>query len=427
MQTETQTETPASFDSLPLNDNIRRALHEKNYLTPSPIQSQAIPHLLQGRDLIGVAQTGTGKTAAFALPILHLLTAHPQAPSPRRVRALILTPTRELASQIEKSFQDYGRYLPLTHTVVFGGVGQHPQVKKLAKGIDILVATPGRLLDLVQQRHVQLDQVEIFVLDEADRMLDMGFVHDVKRLLAKLPAHRQALLFSATMPPAIQELAHSLLRNPVKVEVTPVATPAERIDQRVCLVDRNDKRKLLVHLIRQQPEGLVLVFVRMKHGANRLVEGLGQDHIRAEAIHGNKSQGARERALQNFRNGHTRVLVATDIAARGIDVKGIQLVVNFDIPEEPESYVHRIGRTARAGALGMAISLCDAAERSLLRGIERLIRKPITVMTDHPFVQDQSAIPEMAAGTGSGRGRGRTGRPQGGGRRSDGGRRFGRR
>jgi ATP-dependent RNA helicase RhlE len=355
--------TDSTFASLALAEPIQRALIEKNYTTPSPIQAQAIPYLLAGRDLIGCAQTGTGKTAAFALPILHLLSAQARPAVSQRPRALILTPTRELAAQITQNFDAYGKQLNLRYLVLFGGVGQTPQVQKLKRGVDILVATPGRLLDLYSQRHVSFDKVEIFVLDEADRMLDMGFVHDVKKVMALLPARRQSLLFSATMPPAIQELADRLLRDPVRVEVSPIASTAERIQQHICYVERNDKRMLLAHFLEEHPAGLVLVFVKMKHGANRLVEQLAKMGIGAEAIHGNKSQGARERALENFRSGRTRVLIATDIAARGIDVKGITLVVNYDIPNEPESYVHRIGRTARAGAEGLALAFCDSSER----------------------------------------------------------------
>jgi ATP-dependent RNA helicase RhlE len=380
------TEAPTiTFAKLSLVEPLQRALDEKNYTVPSPIQAGSIPHLLQGRDLIGIAQTGTGKTAAFALPILQRLAAHPAPATPRRPRALILAPTRELAAQIGQSFAAYGKYLRLSHTVIFGGVGQHPQVRALEKGVDILVATPGRLQDLLQQRHITLDKVEVFVLDEADRMLDMGFVHEVKRIIAKLPPKRQSLLFSATMPPAIQELASSLVHNPARVEVTPAATTVERIDQKVAFVNRGDKARLLAHFIKTHPEGLVLVFVRMKHMANKLVDQLAKESIRSEAIHGNKSQGARQRALENFRAGHSRVLVATDIAARGIDVKGISLVVNFDLPEEPESYVHRIGRTARAGKDGMAIAFCDSSERNLLRQVERTIRRSIPVLKGHPF------------------------------------------
>jgi len=388
--------TPVTFASLALSEPLQRALADKNYTIPSPIQAQAIPHLLEGRDLIGCAQTGTGKTAAFALPTLHKLSQSGEPARPKRPRALILTPTRELASQIGQNFEAYGRYLNLRHLVVFGGVGQNPQVRGMTSGIDILVATPGRLLDLQQQGHIKLDQVEIFVLDEADRMLDMGFVHDVKKVIAQLPAKRQSLLFSATMPPPIQQLADTLLDRPVRVEVTPVATTAERIRQHLCHVDRGHKRDLLLHFLEEHPKGLVLVFVKMKHAANRLVEQLSKAGVQAAAIHGNKSQSAREKALEGFRQGRNRVLVATDIAARGIDVKGITLVVNFDIPNEPESYVHRIGRTARAGAEGMAIAFCEPAERGWIRDIEKLIRQEIPVITDHPFpstgrVEEQSA------------------------------------
>src|SRR5471030_3171550 len=373
------------FTQLALTEPLLRALSQKNYNEPSPIQAQAIPYLLQGRDLIGVAQTGTGKTAAFALPILQRLAENPAPATPRRPRALILAPTRELAAQIAQSFGDYGKFLKLSHAVVFGGVSASPQIRALQRGVDILIATPGRLQDLERSKHVVLDKVEVFVLDEADRMLDLGFVHEIKRIITKLPPKRQSLLFSATMPLAIQELASSIVHNPARVEVTPVSSTAERIEQHVAYVNRGDKAKLLVHFINKYPEGLVLVFVRMKHMANKLVDQLFKDGVKAEAIHGNKSQGARERALSNFRAGHSRVLVATDIAARGIDVKGITLVVNYDLPEEPESYVHRIGRTARAGKDGMAIAFCDSSERNLLRGIERLIRRSIPVLKNHPF------------------------------------------
>jgi ATP-dependent RNA helicase RhlE len=387
--------TPLRFSDLLLTEPLQRALSEKNYTEPSPIQAQSIPHLLQGRDLIGIAQTGTGKTAAFALPILQRLAANPAPLTPKRPRALILAPTRELAAQIGQSFADYGRHLKLSHLTVFGGVNISPQIRALARGVDILIATPGRLMDLEHQRCVSLDKVEVFVLDEADRMLDLGFVHEIKRIITKLPPKRQSLLFSATMPPAIQEIASSMVRQPVRVEVTPAATTVERIEQQVCFVDQGEKRKALAHFIKAQPEGLVLVFVRMKHMANKLVEILAREEILAEAIHGNKSQGARQRALENFRTGRRRVLVATDIAARGIDVKGISLVIQYDLPEEPEAYVHRIGRTARAGKDGQAISLCDRSERNLLRGIERVIRQPIPVLKGLPFeskgAHDQTA------------------------------------
>jgi ATP-dependent RNA helicase RhlE len=387
--------TPASestvkFADLALIEPLQQALNEKNYTIPSPIQAKAIPFLLQGRDLIGVAQTGTGKTAAFALPILQRLAAHPAPTTPKRPRVLVLAPTRELAAQIQQSFSSYGKFMKLSSAVVFGGVSASPQIRTLARGVDILIATPGRLQDLERSKHVVLDKVEVFVLDEADRMLDLGFVHEIKRIITKLPPKRQSLLFSATMPLAIQELASSIVHNPARVEVTPVSSTAERIEQHVANVNRGDKAKLLVHFINKHPQGLVLVFVRMKHMANKLVDQLYKDGVKAEAIHGNKSQAARERALSNFRAGHSRVLVATDIAARGIDVKGIALVVNFDLPEEPESYVHRIGRTARAGMDGIAIAFCDSSERNLLRNVERLIRKQIPVVQDHPYAAQAS-------------------------------------
>jgi ATP-dependent RNA helicase RhlE len=404
-----------TFAELALVEPIQRALAEKNYTIPSPIQAGAIPYLLQGRDLIGIAQTGTGKTAAFALPILQKLAAHPAPATPKRPRALILAPTRELAAQIGQSFRDYGKHLHLRHAVVFGGVGIGQQIQALNRGIDILVATPGRLQDLLRQRAASLDKVEVFVLDEADRMLDMGFVVDVKRIIATLPPKRQSLLFSATMPPAIQELASSLVHNAARVEVTPAATTVERIEQTVAFVNRGDKIRLLAHLIGQHPDGLVLAFVRMKHMANKLVDQLAKHDIKAEAIHGNKSQGARQRALENFRSGHSRVLIATDIAARGIDVKGISLVVNYDLPEEPESYVHRIGRTARAGKDGMAVAFCDDSERNLLRQVERLIRQPIPVLKGHPFEAAAQAPRDSRPNLGDGIDRPH--RPSGGARR----------
>jgi len=385
-----------TFASLNLIAPILRALTDKAYRNPSPIQAQAIPPLLAGRDLIGCAQTGTGKTAAFALPILQGLTARPQPRTPGRPRALILTPTRELAAQIGENLALYGRHLPLRSAVIFGGVGEQPQIRRLAAGVEIVVATPGRLLDLMEQGHAFLDRVEVFVLDEGDRMLDMGFAPDIRRILAKLPARRQSLLFSATMPEEIRQLALRFLRDPVRIDVAPVASTVESVEQRVCHVQRCDKHRLLVHTLGRHPEGLVLVFSRTKHGANRLADNLGRAGIPATAIHGNKSQGARQRALEDFRSGQTRVLVATDIAARGIDVKGIALVVNFDIPEEPEAYVHRIGRTARMGASGIALSFCDPSERSSFRDIQRLIRRTIPVHTDHPFAADAAAAAPVA-------------------------------
>ncbi len=374
-----------SFTDLALGEPIQRALLARDYRVPTPIQAGAIPALLEGRDLLGIAQTGTGKTAAFALPILKRLSDAPPIASGRGPRALILTPTRELAIQIGESFRAYGRHLKLRHAVIFGGVGQKPQTDALARGIDILVATPGRLLDLVNQGHARFDSLSIFVLDEADRMLDMGFIHDVKRLVALLPKQRQTLFFSATMPADISRLADTILRAPVRVEVTPVSSTVERIDQRVLFVETGNKRALLAELLKDPGISRALVFTRTKHGANRVAEQLGRADVRADAIHGNKSQTARQRALENFRSGRIRVLVATDIAARGIDIDGITHVINFDLPEVPESYVHRIGRTARAGADGIAISFCDAEERALLRDIEKLTRRPLTIVEDHPF------------------------------------------
>jgi ATP-dependent RNA helicase RhlE len=403
-----------------LAEPLLRALNEKKYTHPSPIQAQAIPYLLEGRDLMGCAQTGTGKTAAFSLPILHRLAQSNKPRSPGRPRALILTPTRELAAQIGENIERYGRHVRISHTVIFGGVGQKPQIDALRSGVEIVVATPGRLLDLYEQRYIDFSLVEVFVLDEADRMLDMGFAPDVKRIIAKLPARRQSLLFSATMPTQIRAIAQSLLHDPATVTVTPVASTVERIDQRVCHVNNANKHRLLVHLLGEQPEGLVLVFSRTKHGANRLADRLGRDGIRATAIHGNKSQSARQRALDEFRTGRTRVLVATDIAARGIDVKGISLVVNFDLPNEPEAYVHRIGRTARAGADGMAVSLCDPSELDYLRDIGRLIRQDIPLHADHPYAIEAGRPSSAPTRSRSNSGQGGRGRPQAGGSRSRG-------
>jgi len=374
-----------SFTDLGIAEPLLRALAAEGYAEPTPIQGSAIPHLLQGRDLLGIAQTGTGKTAAFALPMLQQLAARRERAAPRSCRSLILTPTRELAAQIGESFRGYGRYLGLRHAVIFGGVGQQPQVDALARGPDILVATPGRLLDLMQQGHAKLDGVSIFVLDEADRMLDMGFVRDVRRIVAALPKRRQTLLFSATMPADIARLAAEILTDPLRVEVTPQATTVELIDQRVYHVDAGNKRALLAEVLRDPTLSRVIVFTRTKHGANRVSEHLSRSGVAAEAIHGNKSQTARQRALENFRRGRARVLVATDIAARGIDIDGITHVVNFELPNVPESYVHRIGRTARAGASGIALSFCAHDERSYLVDIERLIGRRIAVVNDHGF------------------------------------------
>jgi ATP-dependent RNA helicase RhlE len=371
------------FEELALAEPLLRAVHAEGYTEATPIQQQAIPHVLAGSDLLGIAQTGTGKTAAFALPILQRLA--PPARGARAIRVLVLAPTRELASQIAESFTSYGRHLSFTNLVVFGGVGVEPQKRALRQGADVLVATPGRLLDLMNQGLVDFRRLEVFVLDEADRMLDMGFVHDVRKVIAKLPAKRQTLLFSATMPETIVSLSRAILHDPVRVEVTPVATTAERIQQRVLLVEKADKKHLLELLLKKPQVTRAIVFTRTKHGANRVAEHLADVGIPSRAIHGNKSQGARETALNGFRDGSLRVLVATDIAARGIDVDGISHVINFDLPNVPEQYVHRIGRTARAGSSGMALSFCDLEERAFLRDIEKLIRQPIPVATEHPY------------------------------------------
>ena len=346
---------------------------------------------MQGHDLLGIAQTGTGKTAAFCLPILHLLQSRPMKREPRCPRVLVLTPTRELAIQIHKSLLTYGRGLSQKYAVIFGGVGQGNQVRDLAQGTDVLVATPGRLLDLIQQRYLRLDRIEIFVLDEADRMLDMGFMRDIKKILPLVPAKRHTLFFSATMPQEIQGLAHSILKNPKKVEVTPPATTVEKIEQSVMFVDKKDKLNLLVHLLQNKSLQKVLVFVEMKHFANKVVDKLKQNGISADAIHGNKSQGARQRALADFTDDRIRVLVATDIASRGIDVDGITHVINYELPNVVENYVHRIGRTGRAGAQGLAISFCMAEEKSFLFAIEKTTRQKIRVETDQPYHSEAAA------------------------------------
>ena len=380
----------SSFAELALIDPIQRALSLENYRHPTPIQAAAIPALLAGRDLCGIAQTGTGKTAAFALPMLQRLAGNP---APRRhlsPRALVLAPTRELAIQIGESFRAYGRFLPLRSAVIFGGVGQRPQVAALAGGVDILVATPGRLIDLMEQGHVRLDSVSMFVLDEADRMLDIGFIRPIRRIIAALPRARQSLCFSATMPPEVTKLCHEILRDPVRVEVTPPASTVELVDQRVFFVDAPNKRRLLATLLQDRSVTRALVFTRTKHGANRVVEQLSRGGIRADAIHGNKSQGARQRAIAGFRDGKVRVLVATDIAARGIDIDGISHVINYELPNVPETYVHRIGRTARAGAAGTAISFCDRAERGSLRDIEKLTRRSLRVVNTRDGLFDRA-------------------------------------
>jgi ATP-dependent RNA helicase RhlE len=375
------------FEELKLIDPLLRAVHEEGYVEPSPIQQQAIPHVLEGRDLLGCAQTGTGKTAAFALPILQRLSQLPKTTHRSRlIRALILAPTRELATQIGESFETYGKYTGLRQVTIFGGVGQNPQIEKLRASTDILVATPGRLLDLMGQGFVKLEHLQVFVLDEADHMLDMGFIHDVRRIIKAIPTRRQTLLFSATMPESIMQLAESVLTDPVKVTVTPVASTVETIRQSIYFVEKGEKPQLLQYLLRDQAITRVLVFTRTKHGANKVVSGLDRVGIHAEAIHGNKSQSARERALANFKTGETRVLVATDIAARGIDVDNVSHVINFDLPNEPETYVHRIGRTGRAGAGGSAMSFCDTEEREYLKDIERLIKLHIPQVENYPYM-----------------------------------------
>jgi ATP-dependent RNA helicase RhlE len=373
------------FESLNIIEPILRSIKEEGYTIPTPIQEQAIPIILRGTDLIGCAQTGTGKTCAFAVPILQLLSNNKTFDKKRKIRCLVVTPTRELAIQIEESFKAYGRHTGLTCTVVFGGVNQNPQTSALRNGVDILVATPGRLLDLMNQGFISLKDVEIFVLDEADRMLDMGFIHDVRRIIATLPHKRQSLFFSATMPPEIVKLAGSIVYKPVKVEVTPSASTVDIVNQFVYFIDKGNKNALLVELLNDKKIKTALVFTRTKFGADKVVKVLKKRNIRAEAIHGNKAQNARQRALSNFKSQATRVLVATDIAARGIDVDDLEYVINYEIPNISETYVHRIGRTGRAGANGTAISFCDAEEKAYLRDIERLIAKQINVIDDHPY------------------------------------------
>jgi ATP-dependent RNA helicase RhlE len=413
--------TISNFSELGLADPIQRALTSRNHVTPTPIQAQSIPALLDGRDMLGIAQTGTGKTAAFALPILHLLSRPRANDGPprnsgnnvknrnhngankaaRSPRALVLAPTRELAIQIGEEFRAYSKHLALRQTVIFGGVSQKPQVTALMRGLDILIATPGRLLDLMGQRYVRLDAIEFLVLDEADRMLDMGFVHDVRKIMAAMPTSRQSLLFSATMPGEIAHLSAEILTDPMRVEVTPQATPIDRIKQSIYHVTTAGKRALLNTILKDPAMSRVIVFARTKHRANRVAEQLGKGGVVAEAIHGNKSQGARQRALQRFRDGQARVLVATDIAARGIDVDSVSHVINYELPNEPENYVHRIGRTARAGAGGAAIAFCDPTERAYLSDIEKLIKRRLTVIGDEPGPAD----PKLASPNGRGKGK----------------------
>jgi len=422
--------TPASrpTPALPvfslLLPELQKALAEEGYTIPTPIQNQALPPLLEGRDVLGCAQTGTGKTAAFVLPILQTLIRNPRPPVPGQARVLILAPTRELAAQIGESIRAYGRYVSVRHTVMFGGVGQGPQVAAMKRGMDILVATPGRLLDLMNQGFVRLSGVEIFVLDEADRMLDMGFIHDIRRVIAALPARRQSLFFSATLAPEIVQLSRTLVHHPVHITIEPEQPTIALIAQKVMFVDKGHKPALLVSLLKDPAINRVIVFTQMKHAANKLSDRLQAAGIASAAIHGNKSQGARTQALAGFKTGGVRVLVATDIAARGIDVDGITHVINYDLPNAPETYIHRIGRTARAGAAGDAIAFCCAEERDALRDIERLIRKPIPVDVAHPFHSEAARLatgpaarppPRLERGSSprAGRARGEGGRPGG--------------
>ncbi len=391
------------FSELGLMPLISTSLESMGYTEPTPIQTQAIPPALAGRDVLGCAQTGTGKTCAFAAPILQRLAQSPRR-GDRVIRALILTPTRELALQIQENFEAYGKGLPLRSTVIFGGVGQKPQVERLKRGVEILVATPGRLLDLHNQKLLDLSCVEIFVLDEADRMLDMGFIHDVRRVLKVLPERKQTLFFSATMPPEVMELVNSLLHDPVKVAVDPISSPVEVIDQSVYFVDKGNKTKLLAHLIREKEIPSALVFTRTKHGANRVAQDLNKSGLTAAAIHGNKSQSARQQALADFKSGRVRVLVATDIAARGIDIEELPFVFNYNLPEVPETYVHRIGRTGRAGHEGSAISFCDFGEQTCLKSIEALTGRPLTVR-ESPWPMEVLEVPAKEQ-------RGRPGRSQ---------------
>lgn len=380
------TDTPSTlFSDLKLHEAVLKAVKETGYTHPTPIQAQSIPELLNGRDLLGCAQTGTGKTAAFALPILSRLPQAWSSVQPQNVKCLILTPTRELAIQIHENFKTYAKYLNVKLAVVYGGVGINPQIQAVRNGVDVLIATPGRLLDLINQRKLSLRQVETFVLDEADRMLDMGFIHDIRKVLALLPQKRQTLFFSATMPPEIEKLASTMLKDPVRVEVNPVSSTAEKIKQYIMYVEQPKKRDLLRHVLNDPEFQRVIVFTRTKHGANRVSDVLTKNKIPAAAIHGNKSQNARQRALEQFKNNEIQVLIATDIAARGIDIDGITHVINFEVPNISESYVHRIGRTARAGSEGIAISFCDTEEKSFVRDIEKLIGQKIEVLRDHPY------------------------------------------
>lgn len=387
------------FAELGLNNSLLRAIEEAGYEDMTPIQDQSIPGILKGDDLIGVAQTGTGKTAAFALPIIQKLVKDEGKRNPKAARSLILAPTRELAVQIADNIRAYTKYMHLRSTLVYGGASAKSQVKAVLNGVDILVATPGRLLDLHNQGHIILKEVEFLVLDEADRMLDMGFIRDIQKIVALLPKQRQTVLFSATMPKSVERLAQSILNNPKRIEVAPAATTAEKVDQHVLMVPKGRKRQLLAHVLKDDAIKRVLIFTRTKHGANRVAKNLDQLGITSAAIHGNKSQNARQKALNEFRAGDIRALVATDVAARGIDVEGVTHVINFEIPNEPESYVHRIGRTARAGRTGVSLSFCDHDERSFLRDIEKTIRQEVPLFEDHPFHQEgMEILPEGDAG-----------------------------
>jgi ATP-dependent RNA helicase RhlE len=374
-----------TFSELKLSKPLLMALDKKGYNTPTPIQEQAIPHILEGKDIFGCAQTGTGKTAAFALPLLQLMDRNKSTAPQRVIRTLVLAPTRELALQISDNFKQYSSQLPLSHTTIFGGVSQNNQVKDLRRGIDTLIATPGRLLDLMQQGFVKLDKIEFFVLDEADRMLDMGFINDIKKVIAKLPAKKHTLFFSATAAPDIMKLANTLLKNPVHISVTPVSSTATLVEQSVYYVAKENKRSLLKYVLKNGNIEHALVFTRTKRGADKVAKELNSNGIMAEAIHGNKSQGARERALKGFKNRSIRILVATDIASRGIDVDKLSHVINYEIPEVAETYVHRIGRTGRAGSSGVAVSFCTNEEKPYLKDINKLIRKDIPVISGHPF------------------------------------------
>lgn len=400
-----------SFNNLQLIEPVLKALSHEGYTKPTPIQEKSIPVILQKRDLLGTAQTGTGKSAAFIIPVLQMMhEQHQSSQQQRRIRALILTPTRELAIQIGESITAYGRFLDLQHQVIFGGVSQHSQVQALRRGVDILVATPGRLQDLMQQRHVSLNDIQYFVLDEADRMLDMGFIQDVRRIIARLPVKRQTLFFSATMPDEIKRLADILLNNPVKVQADPVSSTVEMIQQSVYFAEKQNKLSLLVHLLQDKTIETVLVFTQMKFSADRLARHLNKAGIRAEAIHGNKAQNARQRALADFKSRKIRVLVATDIAARGIDIDELTHVINYELPNVPETYVHRIGRTGRAGSGGTAISFCDWTEKIFLTDIQKLTKKEITVVKNHPFdivSMHNTVIPKSSAYSGSFRKAGR--------------------